>query len=162
MSEAQQKGCGSFPSKRLFLTKYLYITALWWPLCFLILNWGRRRNSALQVSFSAEEQFPTTSRKKPADLWASPSTLMGTHTQAHTFRAMHRAMYTQVAPDTSSCLCALLCNSLHHPRADFPGAELQRPMAIQCVWPLVVRVLWTSYYSSVCACMWHMSLCIQK
>lgn len=99
------KGVGGVSPKRLFLTNCLYITALWWPLCFLVLNWGRRRNSALQVNFSAEEKFPTTSRRTATELWARPSTHIWTRTHVHTCRAMHRVTYIQTVPDTSSCLC---------------------------------------------------------
>lgn len=155
------KGVGGVSHKRLFLTNHLYITALWWPLCFLVLNWGRRRNSALQVSFSAEEKFPTTSRRTATELWARPSTHIWTCTRVHTYRAMHRVTYIQTAPDTSSCLWAVLRTSLYHPSANLPSAELQRLIVILCAWPLFVWILWPPY-SSVCACTWYMSLCIQE
>lgn len=100
--KCSRKGVAGVSHKKLFLTNYLYINALWWSLCFLVLNWGRRRNSALQGSFSAEEQFSITSSETATDLWARPGTHMHSHTGPCTELWTSRWSQTHPSP---SALC---------------------------------------------------------
>lgn len=121
----QWKVSGAVSHKRFFSDCYLCITAPWWQLWFLVPS-CIRKIWTLQATFIAEESFPITSRKMATELTCPVAQTQHTHVylHIHTDTRMHRdCMYTHrysqtLAPDS------VLCNSLHHPSANFPRDEL--------------------------------------
>lgn len=105
----QWKVSGAVSHKRIFPDSYLCITAPWWQLWFLVPSCVRKIWT-LQATFSAEESFPITSRKMATELKCPVAQTQYIHVylhiHTHTY-AQRLYVYTQVLPDTCSCLCAV-------------------------------------------------------